>query len=64
MGVPHCNCVVSKSVSKHLALRDDVNKIGFSSDITASPFVAACQTSASYAGTPAAAATFAYDRKL
>ena len=34
-------------------------------DLTvASPLVAACQTSARYAGTPAAAATVAYDRKL
>ena len=32
--------------------------------IFASPFVATCQTSARYAGTPAAAATLAYDRKL
>ena len=26
MGVPHRNCVAYKSVSGHLALRDDVNK--------------------------------------
>ena len=30
MGVPHRNCIAYKSVSWHLALRDDVNKDCFS----------------------------------